>query len=192
MITKDREYRSFTFEAEEEDKKIVGMPVIFNTPTVLYEIDGIEYKEIIDSRAFDGVDLSDVILNIDHEGKPAAKTKNGTLKLEVRDNGLYMEADLSKNQTGRELYEDVQNGFFDKMSFAFTAEAEEYNRETRTRTITKVKRLFDVSCVSFPAYEATSVMARGFFKAEAERELREAEANRLLELEKAKVLTLLN
>lgn len=181
MITKDREYRHFQFErAEKEDQmKVYGKPVIFNNETVLYEINGVEYKEVISPKAFDGVDLSDVVLNIDHEGKPAAKTKNGTLQLTVRDDGLFMEADLSKNATGRELHEDIRNGFYDAMSFAFTAEAEEYNRETRTRTITKIKRLFDVSAVTFPAYSQTSIQARSFFEAEAEKERKAAEAANL-------------
>ena len=171
MITKDREYRSFQDINLQEDSKVVsGLAVVFNSPTVLYEIEGVEFKEVVSPHAFDGVDLSDVVLNIDHEGKPAAKTKNQTLRLEVRPEGLYMEADLSKNATGRELYEDIRNGFYDKMSYAYSVEADEYNRETRTRTLKKVKRLYDVSAVTFPAYLQTNLQARSFFEAEAEKE----------------------
>ena len=114
--------------------------------------------------------MDDVVLNIDHEGKPAAKTKNGTLQLRVADDGMYMVADLSKNATGRELYEDIQNGFFDKMSFAFTVREEEYDKKTRTRRIMKIDRLFDVSAVTFPAYAQTSIMARDTFAMELEKE----------------------
>jgi phage head maturation protease len=85
-----------------------------------------------------------------------------------------MEADLSKNTTGRELYEDIKNGFYDKMSFAFKVREDSYDRETRTRTILKIERIFDVSAVTFPAYEQTSISARSW--AEAQHEIEAAEA----------------
>ena len=170
MISKDREYRNFEFRMEGEDMKVAGKPVVFNVETVLWEHDGIQYKEKISPDALREADLSDVVLNIDHSGKPAAKTRNGSLKLETREDGLYMEADLSKNATGRELYEDIKNGFYDSMSFAFKVEAEEYDRSTRTRTVTKIKKLWDVSAVTHPAYEQTNLQARSWAKAEAEAE----------------------
>lgn len=171
MITPEtREYRTFAFDIKDEEMKAQGVPVVFDRETVIYKIDNIEYKEKVDSKAFDGVDLSDVVFNIDHAGKPAAKTRNGTLALEVKSDGVYMNADLSKNATGRELYEDIKNGFYDRMSFAFTVEADEYNREEHMRTITKVGKLIDVSAVTFPAYKQTSISARSFFEAEAEKE----------------------
>lgn len=174
IITKDREYRAFQFRAEEQEdaKTIEGQPVVFNEVTVLYEWGGVEYKEIIKDTAFQNADISDVVLNIDHEGKPAAKTKNQTLKLEVKSDGLHMNADLSKNATGRELFEDIRNGFYDKMSFAFTIadNGYEYDEKTHTRTITAIEKLYDVSAVTFPAYKQTSLSARSFFEAEAEKE----------------------
>lgn len=180
MITKDRMYRAFDFEMEDMvEMRVTGKPVIFNSETVIYEIDGVQYKEKIASTAFDGADISDVVLNIDHEGKPAAKTRNGTLKLEVKSDGLYMDADLSKNETGRELFEDISNGFYDKMSFAFTVAEDEYDKATRTRTITKIKKCYDVSAVTFAAYNNTSISARSWAKAEAEAERKAAEAAEL-------------
>jgi HK97 family phage prohead protease len=187
MITKDREYRNFTFETDEE-MRLVGVPVVFEQETVLYEIDGVQYKEIIDRNAFSNAKIDDTVLNIDHEGKPAAKTKNGTLKLDLRSDGLHIEADLSKNATGRELYEDVKNGFYDKMSFAFSVEADEYNRETHTRRITKIKRLYDVSCVTEPAYSQTSVSARSFFDAEVEKERKALEDAELYEQRRKRLI----
>lgn len=169
MITQDREYRAFSFDLSDE-MRATGKPVVFNSPTVMYESDGVQYYEQIDASAFEGADMSDVVLNIDHAGKPAAKTKNGTLSLEIRSDGLYMNADLSKNATGRELYEDIKNGFYDKMSFAFTVAKESYNKKLRTRVIEKIDRLFDVSAVTFPAYSQTAISARSFFEAEAEKE----------------------
>lgn len=178
MITKDRQYRHFDFELREqtEDGKmvVVGRPIVFNQETVIWEYDGVQYKEVIDSKALNEAKMDDVVLNIDHSGKPAAKTKNGTLKLELRSDGLYMEADLSQNATGRELYEDIKNKFYDKMSFAFSVEEDSYNRETHTRTILKIKRLYDVSAVTFAAYEQTSISARSW--AEAQHEIEAAEA----------------
>lgn len=172
MITTDkREYRAFEFEMKE--MIATGRPVVFNSPAVMYEIGDAKYYETVSSDAFSGAMMDDVVLNIDHDGKPAAKTKNGTLKLEVRADGLHMEADLSRNATGRELHEDIINGFYDKMSYAYTVAKESYDAKTRTRTIEKIERLFDVSCVTFPAYSQTNVSARSFFEAEAERETRE-------------------
>ncbi len=170
MISQDRQYRSFDFELDENEMRATGVPVVFDSPTVMYEFDGIQYKEVISSKAFEGADMSDVVLNVDHGGKPAAKTRNGTLVLEVRADGLHMDADLSKNATGRELYEDIKGGFYDKMSFAFTVAKESYNQKTHTRTIEQIDKLYDVSAVTFPAYSQTSVSARSYFEAEAEKE----------------------
>lgn len=193
IITKDRNYRSFDFELREktEDGKmiVIGKPVVFNSEVVIWEYDGVQYKEIIDSRAFDNAKMDDVVLNIDHSGKPAAKTKNGTLKLFLKTDGLYMEADLSRNATGRELYEDIKNNFYDKMSFAFDVEEDSYNRDTHTRTILKIKRLYDVSAVTFPAYEETSISSRSW--AEAQHEIETAEAEKEAEASRNKKIELL-
>ena len=192
MISKDREYRSFEFQASE--MRVEGKAVAFESPTVIAEIDGMKFYEVIDRNAFSEAEMDDVVLVVNHDGKPAAKTKNGTLELRLSDDGLFISADLSKNATGRELYEDIQNGFFDKMSFAFTVREDSYDKSTRTRRIEKIDRLYDVSSVTFPAYEQTSIMARDLFSAEAEKELtevrqREQKLKRLkllLELEEVK------
>ncbi|HOA79892.1 MAG TPA: HK97 family phage prohead protease [Defluviitaleaceae bacterium] len=174
MITKDRNYRCFEVRVGEEQNIIEGYAVIFDTAETMYEYDGIAYKEEIRTGAFDKTDMKDVVLNFNHSGKPVARTKNNTLQLTVDQVGLKVRADLSGTEEGRRLYEEVKGGYLDKMSFAFTINAEEYNRETRTRSITDIKRLYDVAIVDIPAYESTSVYARSFFKAEAERELAEA------------------
>lgn len=173
MITKDRMYRHFEVRAGEETNIIEGYAVVFDTVETMYEFDGIAYKEEIRSGAFNNADMKDVVLNFNHGGKPVARTKNNTLQLTIDQRGLFVKADLSGTEEGRKLYEEVKGGYLDKMSFAFTINAEEYNKEARTRSITEVKRLFDVAIVDIPAYESTSVMARNFFQAEAERELTE-------------------
>ncbi len=188
MISKDRLYRSFEVRTGEEANIIEGYAVVFNTVETMYEYDGIEYKEEVRSGAFQNTTMSDVVLNFNHGGKPVARTKNGTLEIRADDRGLYVRADLSGTQQGRELYEEVKGGYLSKMSFAFTINSEEYNRDTRTRSITEVKRLYDVAIVDIPAYESTSVMARNFYQAEADKEL--AEARKATELTEAKLLIL--
>jgi HK97 family phage prohead protease len=106
------------------------------------------------------------------------------LQLIIDDIGLRVSADLGGTQEARNLYEEIKAGYIDKMSFAFTVNADEYNRDTHTRRITGIKRLFDVAAVDIPAYDQTSIQARSFFEAEAEKE--RAEARAALELAKAK------
>ena len=181
MISKDREYRAFEFETDE--MRIEGKAVAFESPTVMAEIDGMKFYEVIDRNAFAEAKMDDVVLVENHQGRAAAKTKNRTLELRTSDDGLFIKADLSKNATGRELYEAIQNGFYDKMSFAFTVRKDSYDKESRTRRIEKIDRLFDVSAVDFPAYSETSISARSFFEAEAEKEMKErAEAQHREEL----------
>jgi len=184
MITKDRSYRHFEVRAAEEENIIEGYAAVFDTPEVMYEYDGVEYLEEIRSGSFESAQMADVVLNFNHQGKPVARTKNGTLQLMVDQRGLRVRADLSGTEEGRRLYEEVKGGYLDKMSFAFTINADEYDRDQRLRSITQIKRLYDVAVVDIPAYESTSVLARSFFEAEAEREL--VEAREALELAKAK------
>ena len=191
MITKDRNYRNFEVRALNEEGMIVeGYAVVFNRAEVMYEFDGIEYKEQIDKNAFNGAQMSDVVLNYNHDGKPFARTKNGTLTLSLDDYGLKIKADLSGSEEGRKTFEEVKNGLLDKMSFAFTINADEYDSSQRLRTIKSIKRLFDVSIVDLPAYEATSVSARGFFEETAQNELlisRKNELAKKIESLKAKI-----
>lgn len=176
MISKDREYRAFEMRASSEGEMIVeGYAAVFNTPTVLYSYDGIDYKESVDAEAFRKAEMADVVMNYNHEGKPVARTKNGTLALSVDDHGLFAKADLSGTEEGRRLYEEIKGGYIDKMSFAFTVSEDSYDRDTHTRTIRGIKRLYDVAAVDIPAYDATEISARSHFSAEAEFEKAEAE-----------------
>lgn len=178
MTLKDgREYRSlqdFSLVPREEgseEYRVKGTAVVFDTPTVIYECDGVKYCEIIDRHAFDGCDMSDVIFNYNHAGKVVARLRNKTLALRVTERGLEVEADLSGTQAGRELYEEIDGGYVDKMSFSFSVREAKYDSVTHTRTITKVKKLYDVSAVDIPAYEETSISARSFFAVEHGKEL---------------------
>jgi HK97 family phage prohead protease len=155
---------------------VEGLATPFNKPTVLYSYDGVDFKEEIDARAFDGANLSDVIFNYNHAGKVVARTRNNTLTLEIRADGLHMRARLDGTQEGRKLYEEIKGGYIDRMSFAFTTLESSYNADTHTRTILKVKKVYDVSAVDIPAYDTTSINARNFFAVEIAKEEKAAAA----------------
>lgn len=176
-LKKGREYRSLQDfalvprEEGSEEYRVKGTAVVFDTPTVLWEYDGVKYSEIIDRHAFDDCDMSDVIMNYNHGGKVVARLRNKTLMLNITERGVEIEAELSGTQAGRELYEEIDGGYIDKMSFSFSVREEKYDSVTHTRTITKVKKLYDVSAVDMPAYEETSISARSFFTEEHGKEL---------------------
>jgi len=174
LITKDRQYRKFEVRVAEEGMIVEGYAATFEQEAVMYEIDGIQYKEVVDMKAFQGAEMHDVVMNFNHDGKPVARTKNGTLEINTDAHGLRIKADLSGTEEGRRLYEEIKGGYIDKMSFAFTVNDEEYSKETRTRRIVSVKRLYDVAAVDIPAYDTTDIFARSFYAAEAEREAAEA------------------
>ena len=191
MISKDRESRSFVElrAADGENKAVVeGYAAVFDTPTVLYSVEGVDYKEEIASTAFASTEMQDVVMNYNHGGKPVARTKNNTLTLSVDSRGLKVTADLSGTEEGRRLYEEIKGGYIDKMSFAFVVSEDAYNSDTHTRRIIGIKRLFDVAAVDRPAYDATDISARSYFSAEAEKAKAEAEKRAALKL-KIKILS---
>ena len=188
MLSTDdsRQYR--TFELRAEAHKIEGYAVVFDTPTMLDKdpYTGTEFYEVIIRNAFDGCDLSDVILNVDHEGTPLARTRAGTLTLTPDAHGLMVRAILSTGR-GRELWEDIAAGNLDKMSFAFTVSDEDYDSKTHTRTIQRIGKLWDVSVVTRPAYEQTCVYARASMAGHMEQERRMVVETTLAELRGAVV-----
>ena len=121
-----------------------------------------EYFEQIDRNAFNDADMSDIIMQYDHSGKVFARKSNGTLIVEPDDHGLLICADLSKSEAAREMFTEIDSGLITKMSWAFTVAEESYNRDTRTRTILKVKKVYDVSAVSYPANDGTEISARSY------------------------------
>lgn len=170
MISDNREYRAFDFETKDEGMIVEGKAVAFETPTVLYEYDGIKFYEVIDRNAFQSAKMDDVVFVENHGGTPGARTKNKTLEIHTDESGLYSRADLSKSSKGPAMYSDIKNGIYDKMSFSFTVRKDSYDKATRTRRILEIDRLYDVSVVTFPAYEQTSIMARSYFDTEVEKE----------------------
>jgi HK97 family phage prohead protease len=168
---------------QEDDKMIIeGKAVTFDEATVLFKMDGVEYKEVIARGSFDETDMDYAFLKYNHTDSimAMARTKNGTLQIDVRDDGVYIRAELANTTAGRDLYELVKRGDIDKMSFAFTIKEESYDKEERTWTVHKVDRLYDVAAVTVPAYENTQLFARRFGEVEATRKA-EVEAEKALE-----------
>ncbi|WP_313413146.1 HK97 family phage prohead protease [Sedimentibacter sp.] len=190
MPLKDnREYRNLSILQPQSQQKridtdyyVEGYATTFDKPYLLWEYDGIKYYEVIDRHALDGADMSDIIMQYDHEGKVLARQSNGSLIVEPNDNGLFICADLSKSSASKEMYEEINNGLVTRMSWAFTVEEDSYNSETRTRTILKVKKVYDVSAVSIPANQDTEISARSYLNG-----VIEAEKQELLERRKKQI-----
>ena len=201
-IQQGRQYRNFKeirvaeeIPFDEENKyKVRGYATTYNEPYTLYSDEKMEIREQVAPDAFADADMSDVIMQYNHEGRVFARTRNNTLSLTSDEHGLLIEANLGETEIGRQLFEEINGGYTDRMSFGFTVDKDEVeeNREKgkRTvylRTITRVGKLFDVSAVSIPANDGTEISARSFVDGLIDKE----KAERLVEAEnerKAKAL----
>jgi len=173
-IKPERQYRGCEeFRAAEADSYIVEGYASTFSPYVMFEDGDKKYCERIDPHAFDDADMSDVIMQYDHNGRVYARQSNGTLQLSIDEHGLKVRADLSRTEGSRQLYEDIASGMITRMSFAFTVAEDIYEKETRTRCISKIKRLYDVSAVSIPANPDTAISARSYFDGVIEEEKQE-------------------
>lgn len=146
---------------EAADSKIIsGYFVVFNSETELYQ--GV-YEEVA-PEAFDSVDFSDVKALVDHDtAKVLGRTKASTLSLSVDDKGLYGEITVNENdQEAMNLYSRVVRGDVDQCSFGFEILKEEMiqNSDGTVKFIIKSLKLYEVSVVTFPAYQDTAVEAR--------------------------------
>lgn len=165
--------------ADDANEMVVeGRAIVYESPTVLFEIDGVRYHEVIARGALEGADLKDVPFKYNHSNSVMvmARTRNKTLELIPDEQGLLVRAKLANTTAGRDLYELIRRGDVDKMSFAFTVDKDEYDRDTKTRRILRFKRIWDVSAVDTPAYQDTYISARSYFMAQAEAERQAAEA----------------
>ena len=162
-------------ENDPDNKEMIveGYAFKYNEETVLYERDdGYQYKEIIERGSLKNADIRDVPFKYNHDDSVmiVARTRNGSLKLKDDDVGLKIEARFIDTQTGRDLYKMIQEGLLDKMSFAFTEEADAnndvYGKNSMLHRITQFKRLWDVSVVDIPAYDATEIYARSIAQLE--------------------------
>ena len=176
-IKTDREYRDVynSLVPQDDEKRVTGYATVFDVPYKLYGDGSYEIWEKVAPTAFANTDVSDVIMQYNHEGRVFARTKNNTLSLRSDEKGLLIDADLGGTEIGRELYEEIKGGYTDKMSFGFTVRGETWEQEKAngveisTRTITDVGKLYDVSAVSIPANDATSISVRSLCDGEIER-----------------------
>ena len=179
-----REYRSMPVEivnraediatgSEANSMKVRGY---FTTYNEFYQLQGgpdFEVWERVAPGAFDECDKTDVIMQYDHQGHVYARMSNKTLTLFDDEHGPGMEAELNGTTIGRQLFEEIRGGYTTKMSMGFTiAEMEKTERwenlgETGEKliievTLTKIRKLYDVSAVSLPANPGTEIGARAF------------------------------
>ena len=197
--TNEREYRDFTLsvkqdENNEADQKMIvrGYASTFNEPYTLFEYEGVKYQEQVDSHAFDEADMSDVIFQYNHEGRVFARQSNNTLSVFPDERGLSIEADLGGTEIGRGLFEEIKGGYTNKMSFGFRVLDDVWEQTSnkdgdtiQLRTITKIGKVYDVSAVSIPANDATSISVRNL----SDGVIAQIQAERLeaLELERQKL-----
>ena len=162
------------------DKKdyIQGYALIFDSMS-----EDMGFREIIRSGALDNTDMSDVIFCLNHDVSMVLARNNksdgvGALKLTVDSKGLFFEAQPTNTTYARDLVENMRNGILTKCSFRFTLDYEDQSSQSwdwdrdgkrgyDLRTINKIKKIRDVSIVTFPAYESsvanTYIRAIGFF-----------------------------
>ena len=196
-LDEGRQYRRVMGIELGDEMVVEGYASTFNEPYELYRDGEYVVYEQIDARAFDDADMSDVIMQYNHEGRVFARNSNGTLTLTPDEKGLRIRADLGGTEIGRQLYEEIKGGYTDKMSFGFRV-GEDKREITETaenimvmRTITKIEKLYDVSAVSIPANDATSISARSSGEgviAEVKQELL-AQEQRERQKQKIRILT---
>lgn len=173
----NKEIRAFDFEVraeqnEEHGSHLTGQPIVYNERTDLGW-----YDEIIDDGALTDTDLRDVRFLINHNTNmvPLARSRNNnansTMQMEVIPNvgmNIRVDLDTENNSEAKSLYSAVKRGDISSMSFMFTVDEdrwEDVDSEHPTRHILKFSKVFEVSAVTFPAYEATSIQARGLSEA---------------------------
>ena len=209
-VKKEFEQRAYTFEirAEERDGEgiITGRPIVYNQRTDI----GGWFEEVIDSGALDGADLTDVrfLVNNDTRKIPLARSRrnngNSTMQFSIDPEGMlldWVKLDIKNNPEAAALYSAVSRSDITGMSFMFSVKGEKWDNldtDYPTRHITEIGKVVEVSAVTFPAYEATTINARGKDALDSARSAvetaRQAEAAKveteardsLLELEKAK------
>lgn len=198
----NKEIRAFDFEVraeedEEHGSHLSGQPIVYGERTNLGW-----YDEIIADGALEGTDLRDVRFLVNHNTDmiPLARSRNNnansTMQMEVIEGkgmSIRVDLDTENNAEAKSLYSAVERGDISGMSFMFSVDGdswEDLDTDHPTRTITSIGKVFEVSAVTFPAYEATSITARGLSdaleSARASLESAKAEA-RKIELQKQKI-----
>lgn len=186
----EREYRSMSLMTPNTEYRAEGYATTYSDPYLLFRSEDTDYYEEVAPDAIDErTDMSDVIFQFDHEGMVYARMSNDTLSLSSDEHGLKVDVDLSKTADARNMFENISSGMVREMSWAFTVDGQKYDKDTHTRKITHVKKIYDVSCCSIPANPNTEIMAaRSFIDGEIEKEIKEFEAR---EAKKAKLRLML-
>ena len=201
MKPNEREYRDFTLavvevdnEERTENKVVRGYASTFNEPYTLYEDEEYKIIEQVAPDAFNSADMSDIIMQYDHQGRVFARTSNNTLNVGIDEKGLAIEANLGGTDIGRQLYEEIRGGYTTKMSYAYkvsdsewTETRDESGKTVELRTITGISKVYDVSAVSLPANDGTSISVRNLSDGVIEQV--KAERLKALELERRKLQT---
>lgn len=199
---RELEKRTYNFEIrateEEETGIITGRPIVYNSVTDLGWFD-----EVIDEGALDGADLTDVRFLVNHNTSmiPLARSRrnngNSTMQMTIDQGGLlldWVKLDIKKNATASELFSAIQRQDVTGMSFMFSVDEELWENvesEHPTRHIRKIGSVVEVSAVTFPAYDATSINARSEEALESARQSLEKEREqRAKELESLELLKL--
>ena len=180
----EKEIRNWSVRAEapkEDSRTVEGYAALFDTPS-----DGLDFTEVIDRNAFDGVIArSDVFALLNHDNSRGilgrSKHGKGSLELSIDERGLKYRFDAPKSALGDELIENLKRGEVNESSFCFDVTDEEWQEDGLDdhgykkfkRTIRKIGNLYDVSPVYSAAYSATTVSLRG--KEMKEKELEELE-----------------
>lgn len=148
----------------QESRKISGYAAVFEQKTKI----GSWYEEQIARGAFDNCEFKRCVLNFNHnDSNLLARVSSGTLKLEVDEKGLKFEAELPNTTLGNDILELIRRGDIAGCSFAFVVRksswtwlSDEDPAQLDQREIIEISEVFDVSVVTHPAYEQTSVSAR--------------------------------
>jgi HK97 family phage prohead protease len=165
-------------EEENEEKSYIveGYAAKYEPYILFYDYDDNPVYEKFSKENFENADCSDVIFQLNHGGMVYARQKNGTLEITPDDEGLHIKADLGKTAAAREIYEAIETGMLDKMSWKFSLKADAINFDKKTNTISYtpdgIRKIYDVSVVDIPANENTEIAcnARAFVNGEIEKE----------------------
>ena len=196
-IKSERQYRSMSMTVQPQKEKLIdtdyyveGYAANYERYKLFDDFNGDPVYEQFRRENFEGVDLSDVIMQYDHCGEVYARCKNGSLIVRADDKGLFIAADLGRTQRGKEIYEMISKGMVDKMSWSFIPGEVHFDRDTRTITYDSIKKIFDVSAVSIPANDTTDIHTRSLVDGEIEKAAQELRRREALKL-KIKINTIL-
>ncbi|AID02920.1 peptidase U35 [Staphylococcus xylosus] len=173
-----KEIRSAQITTDESQDEMIleGTPIVFDKPAIINTPTG-SYTEVVKRSALDGLKLNDTRLLVSHDMNriPLAKSPK-TMDLWVDDVGLHMRAVLPNTEEARSVFQAVSRADMTGMSFGFTCsnQGNDYDVNTRTRTINKIDKVLEFSIVNYPAYQEASVEARNQIQ---EAEIRQQQYN---------------